>query len=461
MQFDPNRRKYLVRWRENGRQRIARFDTQEGAEDFEQRRGGQVLGEAPSPQIAALAARLSQLEAQLAIAKEPQGVGPGDGVFPYDTRAGVRYGFKFRQSDGSSSTRRGFRSRKIARAEKRKLEESIRRGEVKVARESFEAFWNRLLAERQPYLTKGGYQDMETHGRLRLLPFFGPHRLSQIDEVLVREWLATMIELVESTDQEKKIAPKTVNNARTWLSVALGEAVRRKLLPQNPCEWVKPLPVEKVQIDYLRLAEIDRYLEACPDYYRPLGEFLVGTGTRISEAIRVRWDDLEVDRAVVRIYRQRARRVDDDAPTKGKRFRPVLIGPGLVETLRDLQARRQEHGIADGGWVFLCPPVKRGRYASRTEPVAPAPNTVHEWHEAALEDAGLRDMPLHCLRHTAAAAWLATGHELIFVQRQLGHASITTTEEHYAHLEVKFMADAAARTEAKIREAGRLVPAAG
>ena len=85
---------------------------------------------------------------------------------------------------------------------------------------------------------------------------------------------------------------------------------------------------------------------------------------------------------------------------------------------------------------------------------------MHGWHEQALQDAGLRDMPLHCTRHTAAAAWLATGHPLVFVQRQLGHRSISTTEEHYAHLEVQFLHDAVARTEAKIREAGRLVPAA-
>lgn len=460
MQYDPKRRKYYVRWRENSRQRIARFDTPEDAETFEQRLRAPAPAEAQSPEIAALAARLAQLEAQLAVAQEQQGAGPGEGVFSYETKQRTRYGFKFRQSDGTSSTRRGYASRPAARKAKQKLEESIRRGEVKVARESFEAFWTKLLAERKPYLTKGGYEDMETHGRLRLLPFFGPHRLSTIDEDLVRAWLTRMVALTASTDPSKRIAPKTVNNARTWLSVALGEAVRKKLLPSNPCEWVKPLPVEKVEIDYLKLAEIDHYLQACPDYYRALAEFLIGSGARISEAIRVRWDDLEPDRSLVQIYRQRARRADNSAPTKGKRFRPVLIGPGLVETLRDLQARRQENGIPDGGWVFVCPPVKRGRYASRTEPVAPAPNTVHEWHEAALVDAGLRDMPLHCLRHTAAAAWLATGHELIFVQRQLGHASITTTEKHYAHLEVTFMADAAARTEAKIREAGRLVPAA-
>jgi hypothetical protein len=43
-------------------------------------------------------------------------------------------------------------------------------------------------------------------------------------------------------------------------------------------------------------------------------------------------------------------------------------------------------------------------------------------------------MPLHALRHTAAATWLSTGHSLIFVARQLGHRSITTTEQHYGHL---------------------------
>ena len=87
----------------------------------------------------------------------------------------------------------------------------------------------------------------------------------------------------------------------------------------------------------------------------------------------------------------------------------------------------------------------------RTGP--PNRKTAHDWHEWALEDAGLRDMPLHSLRHTAATAWLATGHPLIFVQRQLGHRSITTTEEHYGHLESSFVQRAAEQTEALISAA--------
>jgi integrase len=103
------------------------------------------------------------------------------------------------------------------------------------------------------------------------------------------------------------------------------------------------------------------------------------------------------------------------------------------------------------------PAADSRRYAKRTAAVPPHRKTVHEWHEAALEDAGIRDMPLHSLRHTAAAAWLAVGHPLIFVQRQLGHRSITTTEEHYGHLEGSFVKDAAALTEAAIAEAARMV----
>lgn len=72
------------------------------------------------------------------------------------------------------------------------------------------------------------------------------------------------------------------------------------------------------------------------------------------------------------------------------------------------------------------------------------------WHKAALEDAGLRAMPLHALRHTAAASWLLAGQPLIFVQRQLGHSSITITERYYGHLEQAFQQTAANETEAAI-----------
>ena len=205
------------------------------------------------------------------------------------------------------------------------------------------------------------------------------------------------------------------------------------------------LPVERPELEYLRLHEIEPYLDACAEYYRPLAEFLIGSGARISEALALRFGRRR-SRARRRPRLPPARPRGDE--TKADQGQAVSLRPDRPVARRDACATlRTARAPATTTWLFLCPPPKRGRYSGRTEPVPPSRKTAHDWHEAALEDAGLRDMPLHALRHTAAAAWLATGHPLIFVQRQLGHRSITTTEEHYGHLELSFVQEAVQRTE--------------
>jgi site-specific recombinase XerC len=283
----------------------------------------------------------------------------GDGVYAYTTAGGVRWRFSFRQSDGSLSSRRGFTSRRAASAERRRVVESVRRRELTVSRATFDAFWQRVLAEKRPFMTSGSHQDFATHGRKRLLPFFGQDRLSAIDEDRVRAWLETMVDA-------GTLAPKTVNNARTCLSVVLREAVRRGHLARNPCEGVRQLPVDPGEIDYLRLSEIEGYLAACAGHYRILAAFLIGSGTRVSEAVNVRWEDLDLSRGALRVYRQRSRTGRGTARTKGKRFRGVQIGPRLSQALAGLSDQRREQAETDNGWVFLCPRPKRGRYARRT-----------------------------------------------------------------------------------------------
>ena len=95
-----------------------------------------------------------------------------------------------------------------------------------------------MLEAKRPYVTAGTLQDYATQGRKRLLPWFGELRLAAIDEDRVRDWLAEMAELVD----DGELSAKTVNNARTCLSMTLGEAVRRGQLAHNPCRYVPELP---------------------------------------------------------------------------------------------------------------------------------------------------------------------------------------------------------------------------
>jgi integrase len=360
LHYDQTRDRWVVRWRETGKQRARRFKSEAEAKPMD--------------------ARLSPARPAVAVVDAPANQG---GVYAYATADGRRRRFVFRQSDGRLTSRRGFTSRSAAVAARAIAVEEIRRGDVRVTRDTFGEFWAKVLEAKRPYVTAGTLQDYTTQGRKRLLPWFGSLKLAAVDQDRIRAWLAEMAELVA----DGELSAKTVNNARTCLSMTLGEAVRRRHIPQNPCRWVPELPVERTGIDYLRLREIERYFDACVDHYRPLAELLIGTGARISEALAVRWPDVDLDAGVIRIARQRAREGAGTSPTKGKPFRSVQIGPQVAATLRGVHDDRARSGLVDGGWLFLCPPPRRGRYSARTEPVPPSRKTAHDWHEWALQDA--------------------------------------------------------------------------
>ena len=133
--YERQRAKCLVRWREDGAQRARRFPTEDEAVTFDAlvNPSGRVSQSAAhARRRAAAVERVATLDAE----RESR-----DGVYPYATNQGVRWRIVFRQSDGTLSSRRGFTSRTTAATARRRLQESVDRGEVKVSREDFATFW--------------------------------------------------------------------------------------------------------------------------------------------------------------------------------------------------------------------------------------------------------------------------------------------------------------------------------
>jgi integrase len=373
----------------------------------------------------------------------------------------VRWRFVYRRSDGTQTTKRGFASERAARDARRRLIEQVERGEVRHTKQTFAGYWDRWLAQRKPYLEPGTWTGYEISGRKRLLPAFGARSLGALSVDDIREFLAVLADKVDAGD----VAPKTFNNALGTLVVCLNSAVQDGLLAANPALRVQRLPPGHIGRDYLRLDEIPRYLDACSDVYRPLAELLIGSGLRISEALALRVGDLELDATGGTIVVYRSRKRDTVGSTKSDRFRAVEVGPSLCAVLRDHVVRRAEHAEADrAAAVLFVMPVRttkrsHGRWESAGADRPLDRTTVsRDWHKHTLEDAALRDMPLHALRHTAAAAWLAAGNSLMYVQRQLGHADISTTEHYYGHLERHVLAAGAVATEEAIARASRATP---
>ena len=118
------------------------------------------------------------------------------------------------------------------------------------------------------------------------------------------------------------------------------------------------------------------------------------------------------------------------------------IGPGLSAVVREQVEKRAAMAGGDklDALLYTMPvrvrKIDQGRWEGDSDGKPFDRTTVsRDWHKAALQDPDLRDMPLHALRHTAAAAWLAGGNSLKYVQDQLGHGDIRTTERYYGHLE--------------------------
>lgn len=423
-----------VRWRDaEGRRRARRFGNEEAARAFDE-----ALTEvAPGARRADTALH-----------------GRRDGIYTYETAGGVRWRFVYRRSDGSQTTKRGFTSERAARDARRRLVEQVERGEVRHTKETFGDYWMRWLTLRRPYLEPGTWTGYEINGRKRLVPAFGSLTLSDVTVDAVRGFAAELAQAAEA----RELAIKTANNTLGTLAICLNDAVRDGLIVANPALLVGRLPPAHIERDYLRLGEIPGYLDACSDLYRPLAETLIGSGLRISEALALRPADLELESTGGRIIVYRSRKRSGLGSTKSDRFRSVEIGPALSGVLRDLSTVRMHAGSE---FMFMMPVRDRrfapGRWDS-AGPARPFDRTTvsRDWHKHALQDAALRDMPLHALRHTAAASWLAAGNSLMYVQRQLGHADIGTTERYYGHLERHVLAAGAVATEEAIaRAAGR------
>jgi integrase len=380
----------------------------------------------------------------------------GSGVYAYSTSDGIRWRYVVRRSDGSQTSKRGFASQRAAADARRRLVEQVERREVVHTTETFGRYGERWLARRRPYLEDGTWAGYEVNGRKRLLPAFADIRLGALSVDDIRTFVADQAEEVEAGE----LAAKTVNNALVTLVVCLNDAVEDGLIVANPALRVDRLPPAYTEREYLRLHEIPIYLDSCSEVYRPLAEVLIGSGMRVSEALALRIGDLELDDTGGVIVVYRSRKKASVGSTKSDRFRSVEIGPRTSLALRTQIAERREFdtGLADDALVFVMPvrvrKRSRGRWESAGVAEAMDRTTVsRDWHKQALQVAALRDMPPRALRHTAAASWLAAGNSLMYVQRQLGHADIGTTERYYGHLERHVLAAGAIATEEAIAKA--------
>lgn len=168
--------------------------------------------------------------------------------------------------------------------------------------------------------------------------------------------------------------------------------------------------------------------------YEPLFALAMTTGMRPSEYLALTWNDMDFNRGTVSVSRTLEWQKGgwQFADTKRSRSRRLVkLQAWVVELLRVQAARERE--IDGNGLLFRAKrggPIRESRFVQR-------------YFKPLLKAAGLREIRLYDLRHTAATISLAAGVSPKVISEQLGHASVAFTLDVYSHV-LPHMQEAAA-----------------
>jgi integrase len=253
-------------------------------------------------------------------------------------------------------------------------------------------------------------------------------------------------------------SPSTLTLHHAILHRALRKAVKDRVLVANPASDLdeKPRRVRdksaEAQKHFWTATEARAFLaaaKAAGPQPAALFALALDCGARKGELVGLRWADVDLDAATIRIVHQLLRS-GEFGPLKAGKPRTITIGAETVALLRAHRAHQAEIKIRnrlyyrDHGLVFAKEwGDLHGRAHTLGGPLQ-ANNLGQREYARVIKAAGVKPIKFHGLRHTCATLLLQAGQPVHVVAERLGHAQVSITYEVYAHVLPDQQKDAAA-----------------
>ena len=180
------------------------------------------------------------------------------------------------------------------------------------------------------------------------------------------------------------------------------------------------------------IAEVTTKLRGRSIY--PVVVLALATGMRRGELLGLRWADVDLDGAKLRVERSleetTAGGLRFKAPKTKRGRRLITLPPRTVELLRAHRKQQLELRLALGlgkmgaeALVFPTP--------DSTSPRSPR-GLTKDWSRT-VTALGLPRVTFHALRHTHVSALIADGMDILTISRRLGHSNPNVTLAVYGH----------------------------
>ena len=229
------------------------------------------------------------------------------------------------------------------------------------------------------------------------------------------------------------LAPKSKVHIRGVLSILWDFAMWRGDVPteRNPMELVtiKGATRRTRRPRSLTVEEFQMFIRYLNEPFRTMALICVCFGLRISEALALKWGDVDWLNGRLRVERGIVCQVVDEVKTAESR-RALHIDNELLNTLKLWKQTTQFCGPED--WMFASP-VQLGRLPWSYD-------QVWRMYQKAGAEAGIGRLGTHSLRHTYRS-WLdAVGTPVAVQQKLMRHADIRTTMNIYGDIVTDEMA---------------------
>lgn len=284
-----------------------------------------------------------------------------------------------------------------------------------------------LWLEGKQGLSEGGLGAVKA-ASIRVRARWGGVEAVAVEQHEVQAWVAGMTAVKRRKGLPAIHAPAAYDTrakALQCLSGALAIAMAREDIKRNPCTGVKVGRPQRHDSRFLDIDELGSLAETAGTHWSPMIWLLGSTGVRIGECCRLVIGDVDRRRGRLRVRKSKSGKARD-VPLTGH----VLGMLDLSRPAREL--------------LFLGPrggPVDRDNFRARVL-------------KPAAEHAGLPDLRIHDLRHTAASLMIASGASIKDVQAALGHESAKMTLDLYGHRFEGHLADLTKRMDSLFGSAG-------
>jgi integrase len=275
--------------------------------------------------------------------------------------------------------------------------------------------------------------------RLHLRPGLGHHRLDRLQPEHLEQLYGSLLE-------DKGLSPATVLRLHRVLSRALRVAMQRGKIARNVATLVDPPAVKRSTAALpLTVDEARRVLQAA-EQGRNSARWTVAlaVGLRQSEALGLRWSDIDLDVGTLTVrrglHRVAGKGLVYEEPKAERSRRTLALPAQLVEALRRHRVVQLEEREAAGSLWEEHDLV----FAQVTGRPLDKRSDWEAW-KALLKRAAVREVRLHDGRHTAATLLLSEGVHPRVVMELLGHSQMRTTTDTYSHVMPALAKEAAAK----------------